>query len=178
METVKEIATFAGGCFWCMVKPFDEQPGILKVVSGYTGGTKENPTYEEVCANTTGHVEAVQITFRPEIFPYEKLLSIFWQQIDPTDAGGQFADRGDSYKTAIFFENEKQRKLAEASRQELEQSERFTKPVVTPILPAGKFYPAEDYHQHFYKKDPQHYQRYRSGSGRDAFLRQHWHSDK
>ncbi|MCY8203197.1 peptide-methionine (S)-S-oxide reductase MsrA [Bacillus sp. N12A5] len=174
MSEKKEIATFAGGCFWCMVKPFDEQPGIEKVVSGYTGGHTENPTYEEVCSETTGHREAVQITFQPDVFPYEKLLELFWQQIDPTDAGGQFADRGSSYRTAIFYHNDKQKELAEASKQRLAESGIFKDPIVTDILKAEPFYEAEDYHQHFYKKNPGHYQRYRTGSGRAGFISEHW----
>ncbi|WP_270170630.1 peptide-methionine (S)-S-oxide reductase MsrA [Paenibacillus sp. SYP-B4298] len=169
-----ELATFAGGCFWCMVKPFDEQPGIEKVVSGYIGGHTENPTYEEVCSETTGHAEAVQITFDPQQFPYERLLGLFWQQIDPTDAGGQFHDRGNSYRTAIFYHNERQRELAEQSKRELENSGRFDRPIVTEITPAGVFYPAEDYHQHYYKTNPLRYKMYRKGSGRDAFIKQHW----
>lgn len=173
-----ELATFAGGCFWCMVKPFDELPGIIQVVSGYTGGHAENPTYEEVCSHTTGHIEAVQITFDPEVFPYEKLLSLFWQQIDPTDAGGQFHDRGESYQTAIFYHTEEQRKKAEHSKEELERSGRFDKPIVTEIRPAGPFYPAEDYHQDYYKKNPLRYKIYRKGSGRDAFLEKHWNTDR
>ena len=116
---MEELATFAGGCFWCMVKPFDEQPGIISVISGYTGGHVENPTYEQVCSESTGHYEAVQITFNPEIFPYERLLELYWQQIDPTDPGGQFHDRGQSYQTAIFYDNEKQKELAEQSKQAL-----------------------------------------------------------
>lgn len=171
---VKELATFAGGCFWCMVSPFEELPGIIKVVSGYTGGHKENPTYEEVCSETTGHYEAVQITFNPHIFPYQKLLDIFWQQIDPTDPGGQFYDRGSSYRTAIFYHNEEQRKLAEASKKKLEESGRFDKPIVTEIRPAATFYPAEENHQNYHRKNPVHYQRYRQGSGRDAFIEKHW----
>lgn len=174
MEDRVELATFAGGCFWCMVSPFEEQPGIMKVVSGYTGGHKENPTYEEVCSHVTGHYEAVQITFDPKIFPYQKLLDIFWKQIDPTDAGGQFFDRGDSYRTAIFYHNENQRIAAERSKEELEKSGRFSKPIVTEILKATRFYPAEEYHQNFHKKNPEHYKRYRKGSGRDAFLNQYW----
>lgn len=173
-EQTYEKATFAGGCFWCMVKPFDQYPGIISVVSGYTGGNKENPTYKEVCADNTGHYEAVQITFDASIFPYQKLLEIFWQQIDPTDAGGQFYDRGSSYKTAIFYHSEQQKELAEASKKELETSGKFNKPIVTEIIPAKTFYPAEEYHQDFYKKDPGHYQRYRTGSGRDRFIEQHW----
>ncbi|HET7577737.1 MAG TPA: peptide-methionine (S)-S-oxide reductase MsrA [Bacillales bacterium] len=174
MSEKRELATFAGGCFWCMVSPFEEMPGIHKVVSGYTGGHKENPTYEEVCSGTTGHVEAVQITFDPEIFPYEKLLSVYWPQIDPTDPGGQFVDRGSSYETAIFYHNEEQKQLAEESKKELEESGRFDKPVATKILPAGPFYEAEDYHQDYHKKNPLHYKRYREGSGRDPFIRENW----
>src|SRR4051794_13917711 len=140
MSNQYELATFAGGCFWCMVEPFDEQPGIMKVVSGYTGGHTENPTYEEVCSDTTGHYEAVQITFDPAIFPYEKLLGLFWQQIDPTDAGGQFHDRGTSYKPAIFYHSDQQKEAAEKSRAELARSGIFNKPIVTEILPATTFY--------------------------------------
>ncbi|WP_035486960.1 peptide-methionine (S)-S-oxide reductase MsrA [Alicyclobacillus contaminans] len=174
MQVANELATFAGGCFWCMVKPFDQWPGVLSVTSGYTGGHVENPTYEEVCSGTTGHREAVQIVFQPEVLPYERLLEIFWQQIDPTDAGGQFVDRGPSYQAAIYYHNERQRRLAEASKRELADSGRFDKPIVTPILPAGPFYPAEDYHQNFYRTQPVHYERYRRGSGRDAFLERYW----
>lgn len=169
-----EKATFAGGCFWCMVSPFEEQPGIEKVVSGYTGGHKENPTYEEVCSEATGHREAVQITFDPDVYPYEKLLDIFWKQIDPTDPCGQFADRGESYKTAIFYHNEEQKKLAEESKKALQESGKFNKPIATDILPASTFYPAEEYHQDYHKKNPFHYRMYRKGSGREDFIRQHW----
>ncbi len=169
-----ETATFAGGCFWCMVEPFDERPGIEKVISGYTGGTVENPTYEQVCSNTTGHVEAVQITFDPAIVPYEELVELFWQQIDPTDAGGQFHDRGDSYKTAIFYNNEEQKKTAEKSKQDLEASKKFNKPIVTKILPAKTFYPAEEEHQYYYKKNQFHYKTYKKGSGREQFIKDNW----
>ncbi|PGT77838.1 methionine sulfoxide reductase [Bacillus sp. AFS040349] len=172
-----ELATFAGGCFWCMVQPFDELPGIESVISGYTGGNKENPTYEEVCSNTTGHLEAVQITYNPEIFHYEKLLELFWQQIDPTDSGGQFFDRGESYQTAIFYHTEEQKKLAEASKETLEKSGRFSKPIVTMILEAKPFYPAEEYHQDFYKKSTGRYKQYRTGSGRDRFIQEHWNGN-
>ncbi|MCH6268108.1 peptide-methionine (S)-S-oxide reductase MsrA [Bacillus sp. FJAT-50051] len=174
MDSKEQLATFAGGCFWCMVKPFDELPGIKSVISGYTGGTVKNPTYQQVCSDTTGHYEAVQITFDPEIFPYEKLLELFWQQIDPTDPGGQFYDRGQSYQTAIFYHNETQKRLAEESKRALEGSGRFNRPVVTPILQALPFYPAEEYHQHYYKKNPAHYQRYHIGSGRSGFIQKHW----
>lgn len=172
-----EKATFAGGCFWCMVKPFHEQEGILDVVVGYTGGHKENPTYKEVCREDTGHYEAVQITFDSSVFPYEKLLQLFWQQIDPTDPGGQFNDRGQSYQTAIFYHSEHQRQQAEVSKQKLEESGRFSKPIVTPIIPASKFYIGEEYHQDYYKKDPVHYSLYQVGSGRAGFIKKHWKGD-
>lgn len=171
-----EKATFAGGCFWCMVKPFDQWPGIKRVISGYTGGHKEHPSYEEVKSGTTGHVEAVEITFDPEVISYSRLLEIFWQQIDPTDDGGQFHDRGSSYRTAIFYHTEKQREEAEASKQALELSGRFNKPIVTQILPATTFYPAEDYHQDFYNKNPDEYEMDRAKSGRDEFLKKHWNN--
>ncbi|MBM6618802.1 peptide-methionine (S)-S-oxide reductase MsrA [Bacillus suaedaesalsae] len=174
MTSNLQLATFAGGCFWCMVKPFDEQPGIHKVVSGYTGGHKENPTYEEVCTNQTGHYEAVQITFDPDVFPYEKLLSLFWQQIDPTDEGGQFGDRGQSYQTAVFYHNDEQHMLAEKSKHELQESGRFTKPIATKILPAQDFYVAEEYHQDYYKKNPIRYKLYHTGSGREKFIKEAW----
>ncbi|MNI35612.1 Peptide methionine sulfoxide reductase MsrA [compost metagenome] len=173
-----ELATFAGGCFWCMVSPFEEQPGIKSVISGYTGGTTVNPTYKEVCSETTGHAEAVQITFDPDIFPYEKLLELFWQQIDPTDPGGQFHDRGESYRSAIFTHSEEQRQKAEASKEALNASGRFEHPIVTSIVPASTFYPAEDYHQGYHKSNPIRYKMYRTGSGRDAFIEKHWGSRK
>lgn len=169
-----ETATFAGGCFWCMVHPFDSYPGVLKVVSGYTGGHKDNPTYEDVCAHTTGHREAVQITYDPSIISYRELVDIFWRQIDPTDPGGQFFDRGESYQTAIYYHSDAQRREAEESRDALNRSGRFPKPVVTEILAAKTFYPAEGYHQDFYKTNPAHYNRYRQGSGRDRFIQSHW----
>ncbi|MNI38148.1 Peptide methionine sulfoxide reductase MsrA [compost metagenome] len=169
-----ELATFAGGCFWCMVSPFEQLPGIHGIISGYIGGHTDNPTYEQVCYGGTGHYEAVQITFDPIVFPYRKLLDLFWQQIDPTDAGGQFHDRGESYRTAIFYHNEKQKQEAEQSKTTLEKSGRFDKPIVTQILPASVFYPAEDYHQNYHKKKPAHYKRYRIGSGREDFIAQHW----
>lgn len=165
-----EKATFAGGCFWCMVKPFDSYDGIESVVSGYTGGHVPNPTYEQVCSETTGHYEAVQITFQPDVFPYEKLLEIFWSQIDPTDAGGQFFDRGQSYQTAIFYHSEEQRLAAEKSKKELGNSGKFDKPIATKIVEAKPFYLAEDYHQDYYKKNPAHYNRYSVGSGRAGFI--------
>jgi methionine-S-sulfoxide reductase len=169
-----EKATFAGGCFWCMVKPFDEQPGIKSVVSGYTGGSTKNPSYEEVCGGSTGHTEAVQITFDPAVFPYKKLVEIFWQQIDPTDAGGQFFDRGLSYRPAIFYHNAEQKKIALESKEDLQASGRFKKPIVVGIEPASEFYPAEDYHQDYYKKNPLRYNSYQEGSGRKAFQQNYW----
>jgi len=170
-----QLATFAGGCFWCMVKPFDQWPGVIKVISGYTGGDLPNPTYEQVCSDRTGHYEAVQITFDPTIIGYEEILTTFWQSIDPTDAGGQFGDRGSSYQTAIFYHGEEQRTLAENSKEELQANGPFRgRPIVTPILPAKPFYPAETYHQDYYKKNPQHYQRYSIGSGRAGFLERSW----
>lgn len=169
-----ELATFAGGCFWCMVQPFDLQPGIEKVISGYTGGKVENPTYEQVCTGTTGHVEAVQISFDSQVFSYEKLVSLFWQQIDPTDAGGQFRSRGKSYQTAIFYHTEEQRIIAEESKKRLEASGKFKDPIVTKILSAVPFYPAEDYHQDYYRKNPDYYAAFKEESGRAPFIRKYW----
>ncbi len=167
-------ATFAGGCFWCMVKPFDQFDGIESVISGYTGGHIANPSYEQVKSGHSGHLEAVEISFDPAVFPYYQLLDIFWQQIDPTDNEGQFQDRGASYRPAIFVHNEEQRKLALASRKQLDESGRFHKPVVTEIQDAEAFYPAEDYHQDFYLKNPDHYAQDRAESGRDEFLDAAW----
>ena len=168
------LATFAGGCFWCMVKPFDEQPGIESVISGYTGGHVENPTYEQVCSETTGHLEAVQITFDPEVYPYEELVRLYFTLIDPTDAGGQFYDRGESYTTAIFYHDDEQKEIAERVKAELETSGKFKAPIAVKIREAKPFYPAEGYHQHYYKKNPAHYNRYSVGSGRVAFIEKHW----
>ncbi|BFT70630.1 peptide-methionine (S)-S-oxide reductase MsrA [Paenibacillus sp. P36] len=167
-------ATFAGGCFWCMVSPFEEQPGIHGIVSGYMGGTVEDPTYEQVKTGQTGHLEVVEITFDPAIFPYEKLLELYWPQIDPTDAEGQYIDRGSQYRTAIFYHNEEQRKLAAKSKEELAQSGRFDKPIVTEIRPAVAFFPAEEYHQNYHTKNPKEYKEERISSGRDAFIDKHW----
>ncbi|MFT8361641.1 MAG: peptide-methionine (S)-S-oxide reductase MsrA [Sporolactobacillus sp.] len=178
MSARYEKATFAGGCFWCMVHPFDEEPGIVQVRSGYTGGTTENPTYGDVCTGKTGHAEAVEITFDPAVYPYEKLLQLFWQQIDPTDSGGQFHDRGSQYRTAIFYHSEQQKQLAEWSKKQLEESGRFRKKIVTAIVPARPFYPAETAHQDYYRKDPLNYGRYRQNSGRDAFIQKHWRPQK
>ncbi|AIY05562.1 peptide methionine sulfoxide reductase [Planococcus sp. PAMC 21323] len=169
-----EKAIFAGGCFWCMVKPFDQFDGIEKIVSGYSGGHIDNPTYEQVKSGTSGHLEVVEITFHPEIFTYEQLLEIFWQQIDPTDDEGQFQDRGPSYRAAIFVQNERQRAIAEKSKHDLQESGRFNKPIVTEIRDATPFYAAEDYHQDFHKKNPEHYKEDREASGRDEFLSATW----
>jgi peptide-methionine (S)-S-oxide reductase len=174
MKKEIELATFAGGCFWCMVKPFDELPGIIDVVSGYSGGHIENPTYKEVKEGNSGHYEVVQITFDPSVFPYENLLDLYWPQIDPTDDGGQFHDRGDQYRTAVFYHNENQKRAAEDCKQRIIESGRFKKPIVTKILPSAAFYPAEDYHQKFYKKNPEDYKADRKVSGRDEFISTHW----
>ncbi|GGJ97536.1 peptide methionine sulfoxide reductase MsrA [Lentibacillus kapialis] len=174
MSNQLKKATFAGGCFWCMVKPFDQWSGIHGVVSGYTGGHTANPAYEDVKSGTTGHYEAVQITYDPAVISYEEILNIYWQQIDPTDDNGQFHDRGESYRTAIFYHDDKQWKLAQTSRQSIADSGKFKNPIVTKILPAAIFYPAEDYHQDFYKKYTEHYQQDRAQSGRDEFIENVW----
>jgi methionine-S-sulfoxide reductase len=169
-----ETAIFAGGCFWCMVSPFDVLDGIVEVVSGYAGGHLENPTYKDVKAQTSGHYEVVKVTYDPELIDYDKLLQAYWRQVDPTDEGGQFQDRGPSYRTAIFYTTEEQRQKAEASRKAMDQSGRFRDPIVTPILPEAKFYEAEDYHQDFYKKSPTEYKDDRKISGRDEFIQKYW----
>jgi peptide methionine sulfoxide reductase msrA/msrB len=171
-----EKATFAGGCFWCMVEPFENQDGIEGVVSGYTGGQMADPTYKDVTAGVTGHVEAVQVTFDPSLFPYEDLLDLYWKQIDPTDSEGQFKDRGSSYRTAIFYHNDTQKRLAETSKIELEKSGRFKEPIVTEILPAGEFYLAEEYHQEFHKKNAFRYALYKRS--RADFLKKYWPKDR
>jgi peptide methionine sulfoxide reductase msrA/msrB len=173
VETMQK-ATFAGGCFWCMVKPFDQFDGVESVVAGYTGGTVPNPSYKTVCSGKTGHVEAVQITFDPKKISYEQLLTLFWRQIDPTDDGGQFNDRGLSYRTAIFYHDEEQKRLAEVSRDALEKEKRFPKPIVTKILPISEFYKAEAEHQNFYKTNAEHYEKYSKGSGRLDFQAKNW----
>ena len=171
---MKKLATFAGGCFWCMVKPFDEYEGVESVISGYTGGYTENPTYEDVCTDLTGHIEAIQITFDDEIISYKELLDIYWSVTDPTQVGGQFADRGHHYKTVIFYHDENQREEAEKSKEELTQSGLYNKPIATEIRKAEIFYPAEDYHQYYYKKNPGHYNRYYQGSGREKHIKKMW----
>ncbi len=169
-------ATFAGGCFWCMEKPFEKLNGVISVTAGYTYGASNNPTYENY--GDSGHLEAVEIVFDPAIISYEKLLEVFWRQIDPTDAEGQFADRGHPYTTAIFYHDSSQREAAEKSKELLDKSEIFHKALVTPILPAETFYKAEDYHQDYYRKNPLRYNFYRRGSGRDRFLDKVWKGKK
>jgi peptide methionine sulfoxide reductase msrA/msrB len=169
-----ETATFAGGCFWCTQSDFDKHNGVVEAVSGYTGGHKGNPTYEDVKSGLSGHLEAVQIRFDPGKISYDKLLEIFWRHVDPTDNGGQFVDRGSQYRTAIFFHDAVQKASAEESRLALSRSGKFSKPIATEILPLKKFFPAEDYHQQYYKKNPLRYKFYRSNSGRDQFLRNVW----
>ena len=171
-------ATFAGGCFWCVEADFERVPGVIEVISGYTGGHKENPTYEEVSSGSTGHVEAVQVVYNPDVVTYNELLDVFWKHIDPTDPGGQFVDQGSSYMTAIFYHNEEQKRLAEQSKKELEDSHQFDKPIVTKIVKFSKFYKAEDYHQDYYKKNPIRYKYYRWHSGRDQFLEKAWKVDR
>jgi len=171
-----EKATFAGGCFWCMEHPFDALPGVVSVTSGYTGGQKVNPTYQEVSAGGTGHAEAVQIVYDPSKITYGKLLDVFWHNIDPTTKDRQFCDSGHQYRSAIFFHTEEQHEEALQSKAELEKTKPFKEPVVTEIVPAGEFYPAEEYHQHYYKKNPIRYWYYRNGCGRDRRLKELWGS--
>lgn len=168
------LATFAGGCFWCMESPFEELTGVHSVISGYAGGKQKNPTYKQVSAGTTGHTEVVQIKYDSKKVTYQKLLQVFWRNIDPTDAGGQFVDRGSQYRSEVFYHNDEQRKLAEASKTELGSSGVFKKKIVTGITKFAQFYPAEDYHQDYYKKNPIRYKYYRFRSGRDQFLAKHW----
>ncbi len=167
-------ATFAGGCFWCMEPPFEKLDGVIGVTPGYTGGNKKDPTYQEVSYGGTGHAEAIQVLYDPAKVTYDQLLDVFWRQIDPTDPGGQFADRGSQYRTAIFYHDEEQKRLAEASKEALQASGKFEKPIVTEIVEATEFYPAEEYHQDYYKKNPVHYKRYRAGSGREGYLKETW----
>jgi len=173
-EKTRSEAIFAGGCFWCMEPPYSFLEGVIDVTAGYTGGHVDNPTYNQVSAGTTGHYEAVRIVYDASKVSYEKLLDIFWQNIDPTDPGGQFADRGTQYLTAVFYVDEDQRKTAEMSKKKLNESGKFENPVVTAILPAERFYVAEDYHQDYYKKNPDNYKSYKVGSGRAGFLERNW----
>ncbi|NEU05246.1 peptide-methionine (S)-S-oxide reductase MsrA [Clostridium senegalense] len=169
-----EKAIFAGGCFWCMVSPFDILDGIIKVTSGYIGGTLDNPTYKDVKSQSSGHYEAIEVIFDPKVISYKDLVDVFWRQIDPTDDEGQFQDRGNSYRAAIFYLTEGQKLIAEESKENLNNSKRFEKPVITRILPATTFYNAEEYHQNFYKKNSKEYKKDRERSGRDEFINKYW----
>lgn len=168
------VATFAGGCFWCMEGPFDKLDGVVSTTSGYTGGQTKNPTYREVSSGGTGHTEAVKILYDETKVSYEKLLEVFWVNHDPTDAAGQFCDKGDQYRPGIFYHNEEQKKQAEASKQRVERVKTFAQPIATEITTAGMFYPAEEYHQDYYQKNPFRYKFYRYGCGRDSRLQQLW----
>lgn len=174
LESDHAKATFAGGCFWCMEPPFATLDGVISVTSGYTGGPQESPTYADVCAGFTHHLEAVQILFDPAQISYTQLLEVFWRNVDPTDPEGQFVDAGAQYRTAIFYHDESQRDLAEASKARLAASGRYDAPLVTEIRPAMPFYPAEDYHQDYSRKNPIRYKLYRSSSGRDRYLGKVW----
>jgi len=169
-----EKATFAGGCFWCMQPPYDKLKGVVSTRVGYTGGKKKDPTYEEVSSGTTGHAEAVEIMYDPTLTHYDELLDIFWHNIDPTTLNKQFADNGTQYRTAVFYHNEEQKRLALASKEALEKSGKFSKPIVTEIVPASEFYPAENYHQKYYEKSPASYNLYKLGSGRKSFIEKLW----
>jgi methionine-S-sulfoxide reductase len=174
VEPPRAVATFAGGCFWCMEGPFEKIAGVFSVTSGYTGGQKKNPSYEEVSAGVTGHAESVQVVYDPAKVSYEKLLDVFWHNIDPLTPDAQFCDHGSQYRSAIFFHDDAQRRAAEASKQALEASGRFKQKIVTQIVAAATFYPAEEYHQDFYKKSPVRYTTYRAGCGRDRRLQELW----
>lgn len=173
-DTTLETATFAGGCFWCMEPPFDKLDGVVSTTSGYTGGHTKNPSYEEVSSGVTGHAESVQVVFDPTKVSYTQLLDVFWHNIDPLTPNAQFCDHGSQYRTAIFYHSEEQKRLAEASKKALEQSGRFTQPIVTEIVPAGEFYKAEEYHQDYYQKNPIRYKFYRYQCGRDQVLEKIW----
>ncbi len=167
-------ATFTGGCFWCMEPPFENLDGVHEVIAGYTGGKIENPSYEQVSSGETDHYEAIQIRYDPARITYQELLEIYWRQIDPTDPGGQFVDRGAQYRTAIFYHNQRQKELAEESKLRLEESGKYDKPIVTEILPYKQFYQAEDYHQDYYQKNPARYEFYKQNSGREDYLKEKW----
>ncbi len=177
-NTQIEYATFAGGCFWCMEPAFDATPGVHSVVSGYSGGTVENPTYEQVVTGTTGHAEVIHISFNPAVVSYSTLIELFWRQIDPTDAGGSFFDRGPQYRSEIFYHSDAQKSTATKSKQSLGETGRFSKPIATNITAFSKFWPAEDYHQEYYKTNSFRYKQYRKGSGRDTFIDKYWKTSK
>jgi methionine-S-sulfoxide reductase len=172
--TETKTAVFAGGCFWCIQPAFDKAKGVIKTVVGYCGGTQPNPTYELVSSEKTGYRESIQITYDPAQISYDQLLDIYWRQIDPTQTDGQFTDIGPSYRAAIFFSNDNEKKVAEASREKLAHSGKFKKPIVTEILPAMKFYPAEAYHQKYYQQNPEHFEAFEEGSGRTSFKKKAW----
>ena len=174
MSSKHETAVFAGGCFWCTESDFEKTDGVIEAVSGYTGGNVADPAYKDVASGGTGHVEAVKVLYDPLKITYEGLLDVFWRHVNPTDAGGQFVDRGAQYRSVIFYQNEDERRFAEITKEKLNESGQFEKPVVTDILPLGPFYDAEEYHQDYYKKNPVRYNWYRSGSGRDKFLKNAW----
>lgn len=167
-------ATFAGGCFWCMEQPFDELDGVISTLPGYCGGQKKNPTYQEVCTGETGHTEAIQVTYDPSVISYNELLDVFWRNINPVDTDGQFVDRGPQYRPGIYYHNEQQRIIAEESCDNLEKSMLFETPIKVEIVALEKFWPAEEYHQNYYQKNPQSYKSYRYNSGRDQFLQKIW----
>ncbi|MBS1260998.1 MAG: Peptide methionine sulfoxide reductase MsrA [Calditrichaeota bacterium] len=170
-------ATFAGGCFWCMEPPFQQMDGVIDVIAGFTGGDEKDPRYEDVVSGRTGHRESARVIYDPDAVSYEELLRTFWRNIDPTDTGGQFADRGKHYRTAVFYHNDVQKRLAEQSKRELARSGKFDEPIVTEILPATEFYRAEDYHQDYYKKNPLHYLLYKKSSGREEYIEKTWGED-
>jgi methionine-S-sulfoxide reductase len=177
-ESGSERATFAGGCFWCVQPPFDELPGVLETRVGYTGGAEVNPTYRQVASGQTGHTEAIEILFDPDRVSYKMLLDVLWRNIDPTDSSGQFVDRGRQYRPGIFYHSEEQRDASNASKLSLGKTGRFDKPIAVEITKSAAFYPAETYHQSYYKKEPSRYYRYRRGSGRDQFIAKHWKDER
>lgn len=173
-----EVATFAGGCFWCMEPPYEKLDGVQSAISGYMGGTKADADYKKVSSGKTDHLEVVQITYDPKVVSYEKLVEVFWRNVDPTQENGQFNDIGDQYKTAIFYHNDEQKRIASESKKKLNDQKKFKKPIVTTIREAIEFYPAEDYHQDYYKKNTLRYKYYRYLSGRDDFIEKHWGKTK
>lgn len=174
LEEGQAVATFAGGCFWCMEPPFDDIEGVQATIVGYTGGAEQNPTYKQVSYGKTGHTEAIQVRYDPEQVTYERLLAVFWRNIDPTAVDRQFVDVGAQYRTGIFYHDAEQKKLAEQSKKAVAASGRFDEKIVTPVVPAARFWRAEEYHQNYYKKSPTNYKRYRRGSGRDPFIKKYW----
>jgi methionine-S-sulfoxide reductase len=169
-----KTAVFAGGCFWCIQPAFDKTPGVIKTIVGYSGGTEPNPTYELVTSETTKYRESIEVTYDPQKISYDQLLDVYWRQIDPTQTDGQFTDIGPSYRAAIFYSNDNEKKIAETSKNKLAGSGKFQKPIATEILPAMKFYPAEDYHQKYYRENPGHFEAFEAGSGRNNFKKKVW----